>query len=282
MPKRQLILTALLVAVLAAMPAARQQATPAAQRDAIMPPRRDLELEALVEILDGKRFIHCHSYVQSEILMLTRVARDFGFKIGAFQHVLEGYKVADEIAKYAGGGSCFSDWWAYKFEVYDAIPYNGALMRNAGVVVSFNSDSDELARRMNWEAAKAVKYGNVAEEEAFKFVTLNPAKQLKIEKYVGSLEPGKDADFVIWSGHPFSTYSMCEQTWVDGRKYFDRAEDLKMREDVNKEREMLIQKVLAAKKEGGREMREMRRPTGHSLDMPSFNEERGQDECEKP
>jgi imidazolonepropionase-like amidohydrolase len=261
---------------------AKKQATPAAQRDAIMPPRRDLELDALVEILDGKRFIHCHSYVQSEILMLTRIARDFGFTIGAFQHVLEGYKVADEIAKYAGGGSCFSDWWAYKFEVYDAIPYNGALMRNAGVVVSFNSDSDELARRMNWEAAKAVKYGNVPAEEALKFVTLNPAMQLKIDKYVGSLEPGKDADFVIWSGDPLSTYSMCEQTWIEGRKYFDRAEDLKLREEVNKERETLIQKVLAAKKDGAKEMREMRRPTGHSLDMPSFSEQHGQDEREKP
>ncbi len=261
---------------------AKKQATSAAQREAIMPPRRDLELDALVEILEGKRFIHCHSYVQSEILMLTRIARDFGFKIGAFQHVLEGYKVADEIAKYSGGGSCFSDWWAYKFEVYDAIPYNGALMRDAGVVVSFNSDSGELARRMNLEAAKAVKYGNVPEQEALKFVTFNPAKQLKIDQYIGSLEPGKHGDFVVWSGDPLSTYTICEQTWIEGRKYFDRAEDLKMREEVTKEREMLIQKVLAAKKEGGREMREMRRPTGHSLDMPSFSEERGQDECEKP
>jgi imidazolonepropionase-like amidohydrolase len=261
---------------------AKKQAAPVAQREAIIPPRRDLELDALVEILDGKRFIHCHSYVQSEILMLTRIARDFGFKIGAFQHVLEGYKVADEIAQYAGGGSCFSDWWAYKFEVYDAIPYNGALMRNVGVVVSFNSDSDELARRMNLEAAKAVKYGNVPEQEALKFVTLNPAKQLKIDKYVGSLESGKDADFVIWSGDPLSTYSICEQTWIEGRKYFDRAEDLKMREAIQQEREQLVQKVLAANKEGKKEMREMRSPTGHSLDMPSFGEERGQDECERP
>ena len=208
---------------------AKKQTTPVAQREGIMPPRRDLELDALVEILDGKRFIHCHSYVQSEILMMTRIARDFGFKLGTFQHVLEGYKVADDIAQYSGGGSCFSDWWAYKFEVYDAIPYNGALMRNAGVLVSFNSDSDELARRMNWEAAKAVKYGNVPEQEALKFVTLNPAKQLKIDQYVGSLEPGKHADFTIWSGDPLSTYSICEQTWIEDRKYFDRAEDLKMR-----------------------------------------------------
>jgi imidazolonepropionase-like amidohydrolase len=261
----------------------KKKSLSAAQRDGVIPPRKDLELETLVEILDGKRLIHCHSYVQSEILMLTRVARDFGFKIGAFQHVLEGYKVADEIAKFAGGGSCFSDWWAYKFEVYDAIPYNGALMHNAGVVVSFNSDSGELARRMNLEAAKAVKYGSVPEEEALKFVTLNPARQLKIDQYVGSLEPGKHADFVIWSGDPLSTYTVCEQTWVDGRKYFDRAEDLKMRQEIEKEREMLIQKVLTAKKDDRREMGGRPRPTsGHSLDLPSFPEEFGQDECERP
>jgi imidazolonepropionase-like amidohydrolase len=261
----------------------KKKSLPAAQRDGIIPPRRDLELETLLEILHGKRFIHCHSYVQSEILMLTRVARDFGFKLGAFQHVLEGYKVADDIAQYAGGGSCFSDWWAYKFEVYDAIPYNGALMRDAGVVVSFNSDSDELARRMNLEAAKAVKYGNVPEEEALKFVTLNPARQLKIDQYIGSLEPGKHADFVIWNGHPLSTYTMCEQTWIEGRKYFDRAEDLKMSEEITKEREALIQKVLAAKKDDKKEMGSRERPTtGHSLDMPSFPEEFGQDECERP
>ena len=147
--------------------------------------------------------------------MLVRVAEDFGFKIGTFQHVLEGYKVADAIAKMGTGASTFSDWWAYKFEVYDAIPYNGALMHDADVVVSFNSDSDELARRLNTEAAKAVKYGGVTQEEALKFVTLNPAKQLRIDKRVGSLEPGKDADFVIWSGNPLSTYSICEQTWID-------------------------------------------------------------------
>jgi N-acetylglucosamine-6-phosphate deacetylase len=156
-------------------------------------------------------------------------------------------------------------------------------MRDAGVVVSFNSDSDELARRMNLEAAKAVKYGNVPEQEALKFVTLNPAKQLKIDQYVGSLEPGKHADFTIWSGDPLSTYSICEQTWVDGRKYFDRADDLKMRDEVNKTRERLIQKVLTAKRDDKKEMGETRRTRGsHSLDLPSFNEERGQGECEKP
>ncbi|MFQ5752977.1 MAG: amidohydrolase family protein, partial [bacterium] len=216
------------------------------KKNGVIPPRRDLELEALLEILNGKRIVYAHSYRQDEILMLIRVAEDFGFKIGAFEHVLEGYKVADAMAKLGAGGSTFSDWWAYKFEVYDAIPYNGALMHNAGVVVSFNSDSGELARRLNLEAAKAVKYGGLSEEEALKFVTLNPAKNLRIDHRVGSLEPGKDADFVIWSGHPLSTYSICEQTWIDGRKYFDRQLDLEMQKQVKAERARLIQKVLAA------------------------------------
>jgi len=135
-------------------------------------------------------------------LMLMRVAEEFGIRVRAFQHILEGYKVADVMARHGAGGSSFSDWWAYKLEVYDAIPYNGALMHDQGVLVSFNSDSDEMARRMNLEAAKAVKYGGVPEEEALKFVTINPARQLRVDGRVGSLEPGKDADFVVWSGHP--------------------------------------------------------------------------------
>ncbi len=216
-----------------------------------IPPRRDLELETLAQILKGERFIHCHSYRQDEILMMVRLAEEFGFKVGTFQHVLEGYKVADAISKHGAGASSFSDWWAYKFEVYDAIPYNGALMHDQEIVVSYNSDSDELARRLNVEAAKAVKYGNVPEEEALKFVTLNPAKQMKVERYVGSLEAGKHADFVIWNGSPLSTYSLCEQTWIEGRKYFDRAEDLQMREAIEKERAALIQKILASKDKGG-------------------------------
>ncbi|MFQ5583059.1 MAG: amidohydrolase family protein, partial [Calditrichia bacterium] len=217
------------------------------KKKGIIPPRRDLELETLLEILHGKRLIHCHSYRQDEILMLMRLAEEFGFRIGVFQHVLEGYKVADVMAAHGAGGSTFSDWWAYKFEVYDAIPYNGALMHDAGVVVSYNSDSNELARRLNTEAAKAVKYGGVSEEEALKFVTLNPAIQLRIDHKVGSLEPGKDADFVIWSGPPLSTYSVCEQTWIEGRKYFDRQEDLQLRREVKKVRRELIQKYLASK-----------------------------------
>jgi imidazolonepropionase-like amidohydrolase len=215
-----------------------------------IPPRRDLELEAISEILQHKRLVHSHSYRQDEILMLMRVAQDFGFTIGTFQHVLEGYKVADVMAEMGIGASAFSDWWAYKFEVYDAIPYNGTLMHQAGVVVSFNSDSDELARRLNLEAAKAVKYGGVPPEEALKFVTLNPAKQLRIDGRVGSLEAGKDADFVLWNQSPLSTYTFCEQTWIDGRKYFDREEDKKLRAEVTRQRSALIQKILAEKKSG--------------------------------
>ncbi|MCE9584938.1 MAG: amidohydrolase family protein [Planctomycetes bacterium] len=186
------------------------------------PVRRDLELETLGELLTGKRIIHCHSYRADEILMLIREMDKFGIKIGTFQHVLEGYKVADEIAKHGAGGSCFTDWWAYKFEVYDAIPYCGALMRERGVCVSFNSDSSELARRMYLEAAKAVKYGGVDEPEALKFVTLNPAIQLRIDKWVGSLEPEKNADFVIWSASPLDSRTVCLQTWIDGKRYFER------------------------------------------------------------
>jgi imidazolonepropionase-like amidohydrolase len=215
-----------------------------------IPPRRDLRLEAISEVLHGKRIVHCHSYRQDEIEMLMRVAEEFGFHVGTFQHVLEGYKVADQMAAHGAGGSTFSDWWAYKFEVYDAIPYNGALMHDEGVVVSFNSDSDELARRLNTEAAKAVKYGGLSQEEALKFVTINPAKQLHVEKRVGSLEAGKDADFVVWNGNPLSTYSICEQTWIDGRKYFDRDEDRKMNEEVTHERSALIQKILQSNKSG--------------------------------
>jgi N-acetylglucosamine-6-phosphate deacetylase len=179
-----------------------------------------------------------------------RLAEEFGFRVATFQHVLEGYKVADVMAKHGAGGSTFSDWWAYKFEVYDAIPYNGALMHDAGVVVSFNSDSDELARHLNTEAAKAVKYGGLSPEEALKFVTLNPAKQLRIDKQVGSIEPGKDADLVVWSGSPLSAYSACEQTWIDGRRYFDREEDRMMNQEIAHERAVLIQKVLSDKKGG--------------------------------
>jgi len=221
------------------------------KQDGNIPPRRNLELEAIGEIMLGKRLIHCHSYRQDEILMLLRLMESFGVKIGTFQHVLEGYKVADEIAKHGAGGSTFADWWAYKFEVYDAIPYNGSLMRDRGVVVSFNSDSSELARHLYLEAAKAVKYGNTPEPEALKFVTLNPAKQLHIDKYVGSLEAGKDADFAIWSKPPLDGGTVCLQTWVDGKKYFDRTLDGARTSALEKERADLIAKAKKLSKLGG-------------------------------
>ena len=240
-----------------------------------IPPRRNLQAETIAEVLEGKRLVHAHSYRQDEILMLMRVAEEFGFRIATFQHILEGYKVADIMAKHGAGGSSFSDWWAYKFEVYDAIPYNGALMHDAGVVVSYNSDSDELARRLNTEAAKAVKYGGVTPEEALKFVTINPAKQLRIDGRVGSLEPGKDADFVVWSTSPLSSYTVCEQTWIDGRKFFDRDEDRAMNEEVAKERAVLIQKILGAKKEGGGERRPERPKRNYSCHEEDYSGKEG-------
>ncbi len=209
-----------------------------------LPPRRDLELDALVEVLEGKRWIHCHSYRQDEILTFLRTMEDFSVRVGSLQHILEGYKVADAMAKHGATGSSFSDWWAYKFEVLDAIPFNGAMMHRAGVIVSFNSDDRELARHLNHEAAKAVKYGGITPEEALKFVTLNPAKQLRIDASVGSLEPGKHADFVLWSSSPLSTLSRCEQTWIDGRKYFDRSYDLSNRQRIEERRRILVQKIL--------------------------------------
>lgn len=210
-------------------------------------PRRDLRLDAMIEILEAARWVHIHSYRQDEVLMFVRLAQEFGLKVGTFQHILEGYKVADAMAEIGAGASTFSDWWAYKFEVFDAIPYNGALMHNAGVLTSFNSDSNELARRLNTEAAKAVKYGGVSETEALNFVTINPAKQLGIADRVGSLEPGKDADLVIWSTHPLSTFAIAEQTWIDGTKYFDIESDLQARQTTNRERQRLIGKILKSK-----------------------------------
>ncbi|MCB9266545.1 MAG: amidohydrolase family protein [Lewinellaceae bacterium] len=216
------------------------------------PYRKDLEMEALLEILEGERFITCHSYRQSEINMLMKVAEQFGFRVNTFTHILEGYKVADKMAAHGAGGSSFSDWWAYKYEVMEAIPYNGALMHGQGVTVAFNSDDAEMARRLNQEAAKAVLFGGVSEEDALKFVTLNPAKLLHIDDRVGSIKVGKDADLVIWSDHPLSMYAKAEKTFVDGRLFFSREEDMKKREAIAAERQRLIQKMLGEKKKGGK------------------------------
>ncbi len=217
-----------------------------------LPPRRDLQLEALSEIVSGKRLIHAHSYRQDEILMLMRLAEEFGITVNTFTHILEGYKVADEMALHGAAGMGFSDWWGYKQEVIDAIPHNGYLMWDRGVVTGFNSDSNELARRLNTEAAKAIKYGGVPRDEALKFVTLNPAICLKIDDRVGSLEVGKLANFALWSGEPLSPYALCEQTWIEGRKYFDRAEDLAGRDALAKERVALVAAAKDSKKPEGK------------------------------
>jgi imidazolonepropionase-like amidohydrolase len=207
----------------------------------LIPPRRDLQLEPLVEVLEGKRYVHAHCYIASEILMLLNLADEIGFKIKTLQHVLEGYKVAKEIAAHGAGASTFADSWAYKLEAYDAIPYNMSIMTRAGVVVSVNSDSDERARRLNIEAAKAMHWGDLTEEQALRLITLNPAIQLGIQERVGSIEVGKDADVAIWTGHPFSVYSRVDTTFIDGDVFFDRQQDLARRADLAKERATLEQ-----------------------------------------
>ena len=216
------------------------------------PYRKDLELETLAEILNHKRFITCHSYVQSEINMMMKVAEKFNFKVNTFTHILEGYKVADKMKQHGAGASTFSDWWAYKFEVNDAIPYNASIMHNQGVTVAINSDNAEMGRRLNQEAAKSVKYGGVSEEDAWKFVTLNPAKLLHIDHKVGSIKIGKDADVVLWSHHPMSIYTKAEKTIIEGVVYFDIDRDLQLRKEVNKERNTLINLMLSEKDKGAK------------------------------
>jgi imidazolonepropionase-like amidohydrolase len=207
-----------------------------------IPPRRDILMETMADILKGKIDVHSHCYRSDEIMMLLNVADEEGFKIRELQHVLEGYKVAKEIAAHSVGGGTFIDWWGFKAEAGDAIPYNVALMVRSGVLTSVNSDDAELARRLNLDAAKAMKYGGLTEEEALKLCTLNPAKQLRLDHRLGSIDVGKDADFAIWTGHPFSTYSRVETTFVDGEPLFDRARDLEMRASLAKEKAGRIKK----------------------------------------
>ncbi len=234
----------------------------------LIPPRRDLQLEPLVEILEGKRYVHAHCYIASEILMLISIADEFGFKIKTFQHALEGYKVAKEIAAHGAGASIFADSWAYKIEAYDAIPYNAAIMTRAGVVVSMNSDSDERARRLNIEAAKAMHWGDLTEEQALKLVTLNPAIQLGIQERVGSIDVGKDADIAIWNGHPFSVYSRVDTTFIDGEVFFDREKDLARRPELAKERAVLEQaEPNRPRAQGPSPQRPPRRPSKYDDDM---------------
>jgi imidazolonepropionase-like amidohydrolase len=224
-----------------------------------IPPRRDLRLDPLVEVLEGKRYVHAHCYREDEILMLLRVAKEFGFKVRTLQHVLEGYKVADEIAAAGTGASTFSDWWAYKVEAYDAIPYNAAIMTRRGVIVSVNSDDAEEATHLNQEAAKTMKYGGLTHDEALKLVTLNPAIQLGIDKRVGSIDVGKDADLVVYNHDPLSAYAVVQETLIDGRVYFDRKRDISEREAREKEKKALMEKEKKAEEkkpgaagEGGR------------------------------
>ena len=199
-------------------------------------PRRDLQLEPLVEILEGKRLVHAHCYRADEILMLIRLAEEMGFKIATFQHVLEGYKVAKEIAAHGAGASTFSDWWGYKIEAADAIPYNAAIMTRKGVLVSINSDSAEHSRRLNTEAAKSIRWGGLTDDEALALVTINPAKQLRIDNRVGSLEAGKDADLVVWTHHPLSAYAIVDRAYIDGTVYYDRRADERRLTDLRKEK----------------------------------------------
>ncbi len=229
----------------------RWTTTDASLKTNAVPPRKDLELDALSEILNSKRFITCHSYVQSEINMLMHVADSFGFEVNTFTHILEGFKVADKMkAHNVRGASTFSDWWAYKYEVYDAIPYNAAILHKVGVNVGYNSDDAEMARRLNQEAAKAVKYGGISEEDAWKFVTLNPAKMLRVDDKVGSIKAGKDADLVLWNDHPMSIYAKPLTTYVDGIAYYDSERDAQLREDIRKERARLVQQMNEVKLKG--------------------------------
>lgn len=214
-------------------------------------PRRDLELDALAAILNKKMFITCHSYQQGEINMLLHVADTFGFRVNTFTHILEGYKVADKMKAHGVGASSFSDWWAYKYEVLEAIPYNGAILHKMGILTAFNSDDAEMARRLNQEAAKAVKYGNVSPEDALKFVTIHPARLLHIDERTGSIKAGKDADLVIWNGPPLSVYSKPLQTYVDGIPYYDETRDAALRERDRLERQRLIRKMQDEKSGGG-------------------------------
>lgn len=212
--------------------------------------RKDLEMETIVEILNGDRFVTSHSYIQSEINMLMKVAEAFDFNINTFTHILEGYKVADKMKEHGVGASTFSDWWAYKYEVNDAIPYNAAIMNEVGLTVAINSDDSEMSRRLNQEAAKSVKYGGMSEEDAWKMVTINPAKLLHVDDLVGSIKTGKQADLVLWNDHPLSVYAKPEKTMVEGVFYFDIERDQQMRDEIKTERNELIGQMLQAKNNG--------------------------------
>ncbi|MCW9037077.1 amidohydrolase family protein, partial [Altibacter sp.] len=241
-----------------------------AEKKSGQPFRYDEEMEVIAEILNGERFISSHSYVQSEINMLMKVAERFGFRVNTFTHILEGYKVADKMKEHGVGGSTFSDWWAYKFEVNDAIPYNAAIMSNQGVTVAINSDDAEMSRRLNQEAAKTVKYGGMSEEEAWKMVTLNPAKLLHLDDRVGSIKEGKDADLVLWTDHPLSVYAKAEKTIIEGTVYFDIERDKAKRQSIAEERNKLI-KMMLTEKEGGGKTRPPQRKENIQFECETLN-----------
>jgi len=226
--------------------------TKSAAGEKVLPPRKDLKLESLKEVLEGTRYVHVHAYRADEILMMIRTAEENGFKIRTFQHVLEGYKVAKEMAAHGAGGSTFSDWWGYKVEAYDAIPFNAAIMQSKGVLVSLNSDDAELMRHLNTEAGKAMKYGGVSENEALAMVTLNPAKQLGIDNRVGSIEVGKEADLVIYDKYPLTDFAKVEKVFIDGTVYFDRARDAGKLAARMAEKQKLIEKEKLSQPQGGR------------------------------
>jgi len=223
-----------------------------AEKAGAVKPRQDLAMEAMLEVLRGERFISCHSYRQSEINMLMKVAERFDFTVNTFTHIMEGYKVADKMAEHGAAGSTFSDWWAYKWEVRYAIPYNATIMAREGVNTAINSDDAEMMRRLNQEAAKTIKYGGLDEYEAMKMVTINPAKMLHLDDRMGSIKEGKDADVVLWSDHPLSIYARAEKTIVDGKVYYDLEEDQQRKAAIARERGRLTQKMREAKANGGR------------------------------
>jgi imidazolonepropionase-like amidohydrolase len=260
----------------------------AAGEKSLIPPRRDLKLEPLVEVLEGKRYVHAHCYREDEILMLLRVAKEFGFKVRTLQHVLEGYKVADEIAASGAGASTFSDWWAYKVEAFEAIPYNTAIMTRHGVLVSINSDDAEEATHLNQEAAKTMKFGGLTHDEALKLVTLNPAIQLGIDNRVGSIDPGKDADLVIYNHDPLSAYAVVQKTLIDGRVLFDRQRDIADRPALEKEKKALLDKAKKAEEKKSEEKKsdekkpEATKPDGKKPEEKKPGEKKTDDKPKPP
>jgi imidazolonepropionase-like amidohydrolase len=229
---------------------ATYHALPTNLRANAIAPRRDLVDETILEIVRGKRFVTCHSYVQTEINMMMKVAERFGFRINTFTHILEGYKVADKMKAHGVGASTFSDWWNYKWEVHYAIPYNAAIMNKEGVLTAINSDDADMGRRLNQEAAKSVRYGDMSEEDALKMVTLNPVKMMHLDNQMGSIKVGKSADVTLWTGHPLSVYTKADKTIIESAVYFDLERDQQLRKEVEMERARLTAKMIEAKKSG--------------------------------